>query len=43
MGGIKQEQSDASQQSRPSHSADLPQDEVSSVTAAFDQDQQQIT
>lgn len=29
MGGIKQEQSDAAQQPRASHSADQPQDEVS--------------
>lgn len=29
MGGIKQEQSDASQQPKASHSADQPQDEVS--------------
>lgn len=28
MGGIKQEQSDASQQPKPSHSADQPQEEV---------------
>lgn len=29
MGGIKQEQSDASQQPKASHSADQPQEEVS--------------
>ncbi len=32
MGGIKHEQSDASQQPKPSHSADQTHDEVGSVT-----------
>lgn len=36
MGGIKQEQSDASQQPKPSHSADQRQDEVG--TAPSEQD-----
>ena len=37
MGGIKQEQSDASQQPRPSHSADQPQEEVGTATSEQDQ------
>lgn len=34
MGGIKQEQSDASQQPKPSHSADQRQDEVGTAASA---------
>lgn len=37
MGGIKQEQSDASQQPRASHSADQPQEEVSAATSEHGQ------
>lgn len=40
MGGIKQEQSDASHQPRPSHSAEQPQEEVSTPTS--DQDQHDL-
>lgn len=40
MGGIKQEQSDASQQPKSSHSVDQPQDEVG--TATSDQEQHDL-